>query len=94
MAGVEWRGESAFALEPVTVGPVDWLFSRHRLLSGAAPAAGREMARLGAGEELRLPLKFQGATDHEPAAAFAAIPGHESCILHHNKHELTFLLSR
>ena len=27
MPGVTWRGESAFALEPESVGPVDWLFS-------------------------------------------------------------------
>ena len=27
MPGVEWRGESAFALDPRRVGPVDWLFS-------------------------------------------------------------------
>ena len=26
-SGVEWLGESAFALEPASVGPVDWLFS-------------------------------------------------------------------
>src|SRR6267154_209184 len=27
MPGVEWRGESAFGLDPASVGPVDWLFS-------------------------------------------------------------------
>ena len=35
-------------------------------------------------------VKFQGATDHETAAAFAAIEG--TVLFHgaHNKHELTF----
>jgi 23S rRNA (cytidine2498-2'-O)-methyltransferase len=37
-------------------------------------------------------LKFQGETDHDSAAAFAAIPGARLLHLHHNKHELTFLL--
>ena len=36
-------------------------------------------------------LKFQGATDHESAEAFAAIPGGRLVHLFHNKHELTFL---
>ena len=35
-------------------------------------------------------VKFQGATDHDAAAAFAAIPG--GTLFHgaHNRHELTF----
>ena len=35
-------------------GPVDWLFSRHRLLSGAAAGAGRALAGGGPGAQLRL----------------------------------------
>ena len=38
-------------------------------------------------------IKFQGETDHEAAAAFAAIPGAQVLHLHHNKHELTFMLT-
>ena len=37
-------------------------------------------------------VKFQGATDHDAAAGFAAIPGARLLHLHHNKHELTFCL--
>jgi 23S rRNA (cytidine2498-2'-O)-methyltransferase len=36
-------------------------------------------------------IKFQGATDHDAAAAFAAIPGGRVMHLFHNKHELTFV---
>jgi 23S rRNA (cytidine2498-2'-O)-methyltransferase len=36
-------------------------------------------------------VKFQGATDHASAEAFAAIPGGRLQHLFHNKHELTFL---
>ena len=39
-------------------------------------------------------LKFQGATDHDTVAAFAAIPGGQLMHLFHNKHELTFIWTR
>ena len=45
LPGIEHRSESAFALDPRAVGPVDWLFSRCRVLSGAAAGAGRALAR-------------------------------------------------
>lgn len=35
-------------------------------------------------------IKFQGATDHEAAEAFAAIPGAWLRHVAHNKHELMF----
>lgn len=37
-------------------------------------------------------LKFQGETDHEIAERFKSIRGSRVVHLHHNKHELTFLL--
>jgi 23S rRNA (cytidine2498-2'-O)-methyltransferase len=86
LPGVAWRQESAFALVPR---PVDWLFIDvicypGRLLALVRrwlPHAGRMVCT----------LKFQGATDHAVAAAFAAIPG--SVLFHgaHNKHELTWV---
>ncbi len=85
MPGVDWRQESAFALPPE---PVDWLFSDVicyparllRLVERWLPAA----------RSIVCTVKFQGGTDHEAAAAFAAIPG--AVLFHgaHNKHELTF----
>jgi 23S rRNA (cytidine2498-2'-O)-methyltransferase len=45
LPGIEHRLESAFALDPHTVGPVDWLFLGCRLLPGAASGAGRALAR-------------------------------------------------
>ena len=39
-------------------------------------------------------LKFQGATDRDAAARFAAIPGSQLRHLAHNKHELCWLWSR
>ncbi len=94
MPGVDWRGESAFALEPASVGSVDWLFSDiacypERLLRLVERWRGSGLV-----SNFVCTIKFQGATDHDAAAAFAALPGAEVVHLHHNKHELTFFLAR
>ena len=93
MPGVDWRGESAFALEPASVGSVDWLFSDiacypERLLRLVERWRGSGLV-----SNFVCTIKFQGATDHDAAAAFAALPGAEVVHLHHNKHELTFFLA-
>ena len=93
MPGVEWRGESAFAIEPESIGPVDWLFSDiicypSRLLRLVERWRGSGLVR-----NFVCTLKFQGETDHDSAAAFAALPGAQVLHLHHNKHELTFMLT-
>ena len=66
---------------------------RHRLLSGPPAAAGRALAGVGLVKNFVCTIKFQGETDHDTAAAFAAMPGAQVLHLHHNKHELTFMLS-
>jgi 23S rRNA (cytidine2498-2'-O)-methyltransferase len=38
-------------------------------------------------------VKFQGPTDHEVAARLRALPGARLVHLHHNKHELTLMVS-
>jgi len=92
MPGVDWRGESAFALEPESVGAVDWLFSDivcypERLLRLVERWRGSGLVK-----NFVCTIKFQGETDHDTAAAFAALPGARVEHLHHNKHELTFFL--
>ena len=91
MAGVEFRRESAFGLDPQTVGPVDWLFSDvvcypKRLLGLIERWTSSGMCR-----RFVCTVKFQGATDHETARRLAAIPGARLIHLHHNKHELTWM---
>lgn len=82
---VEYRGESAFALEPFTV---DWLFSDvicypERLL---------ELVRRWDGFAKRMvcTIKFQGATDFAALREFLKIPGSRVRHLSCNKHELTW----
>jgi 23S rRNA (cytidine2498-2'-O)-methyltransferase len=85
------RQESAFALDPREIGPVDWLFSDvicypQRLLKLVQRWLEAETCR-----RFVCTIKFQGKTDHAVARAFAAIPGSRLMHLHHNKHELTWI---
>jgi 23S rRNA (cytidine2498-2'-O)-methyltransferase len=94
MKGVEWRGESAFALDPASVGLVDWLFSDIVCYPARLLTLVERWRASGLVKNFVCTLKFQGETDHASAAAFAGIPGAKLLHLHHNKHELTFLLAR
>ena len=92
LPGVTWRGDSAFALEPASVGPVDWLCSDIVCYPARLLRLVETWRESGLVKNFVCTIKFQGATDHEAAAQFAAIPGAQLVHLHHNKHELTFLL--
>jgi 23S rRNA (cytidine2498-2'-O)-methyltransferase len=92
MPGVTWRGESAFALAPESVGPIDWLFSDIVCYPARLLRLVERWRESGLVRTFVCTIKFQGVTDHETAAGFAAIPAARVLHLHHNKHELTFLL--
>ncbi len=90
LPNVEVREQSAFALTPDEIGPVDWLFSDiicypERLLRLVTAWIDSGRAR-----NLVCTIKFQGETDFAAQAAFAAIRGAQVFHLHQNKHELTF----
>jgi 23S rRNA (cytidine2498-2'-O)-methyltransferase len=91
MPGVTWRRDSAFALDPRTADPVDWLFSD--VICYPARLLGLVERWLDAGKARRFvwTLKFQGATDFATIARFRAIPGSRLLHLAANKHELTWL---
>ena len=91
LAGIDYRRESAFALDPRSIGPVDWLFSDvvcypERLLTLVQRWLAADTVR-----RFVCTVKFQGATDFDAMRAFAAIPGSRLLHLHHNKHELTWV---
>jgi len=90
MPGVTMREESAFALDPAKEPPVDWLFSDVICYPARLLTLVQRWIAAGTARNLVCTVKFQGATDHETAAAFAAIEG--TVLFHgaHNKHELTF----
>ena len=90
MPGVRIRAESAFALDPAREPPVDWLFSDVICYPARLLTLVQRWIAAGTARNLVCTVKFQGATDHDAAAAFAAIEG--AVLFHgaHNKHELTF----
>ncbi len=92
MPGVEWRGESAFGLDPASVGPVDWLFSDVICYPSRLLRLVERCRASGLVKNFVCTIKFQGETDHETAATFAGLPGARVLHLHYNQHELTFML--
>ena len=91
MPGVTWREGSAFALPPE---PVDWLVCDVIAYPDRLLALVQRWIASGLARNIVCTVKFQGATDHAAAAAFAAIPGGRLAHLFHNKHELTFWWQR
>ncbi len=94
LPGVTARQESAFALDPAREAPVDWLFSDVIAYPSRLLTLVRAWIEAGTVGRIVCTLKFQAATDHATAEAFAAIPGGRVLHLFHNKHELTFLWAR
>ena len=90
LPGIEHRLESAFALDPRAVGPVDWLFSDVVCYPARLLALVERWLAAGTCRRFVCTIKFQGETDHETARRFAAIPGSQLRHLFHNKHELTW----
>ncbi|MBY5164107.1 SAM-dependent methyltransferase [Salsipaludibacter albus] len=89
LPNVTWQEGSAFALAPEDVGPVDWWCSDivaypDRLLDLAT-----RWLESGLVHNLVCTIKFQGVTDHDVTARFAALPNARVFHLDQNKHELT-----
>jgi 23S rRNA (cytidine2498-2'-O)-methyltransferase len=91
LPNVEQRQESAFALDPRSVGRVDWLFSDVICYPKRLLTTVRKWLEAGNVARFACTIKFQGATDFEAMRDFAAIPGSRLLHLHHNKHELTWV---
>ncbi|MCC6470997.1 MAG: hypothetical protein IT563_21955 [Alphaproteobacteria bacterium] len=91
LPGVEARRESAFALDPAALGPVDWLCCDVVCYPSRLLGLVRRWLDAGRARNFVCTLKFQGPTDHATAREFAAIPGSRLLHLFHNKHELTWI---
>jgi 23S rRNA (cytidine2498-2'-O)-methyltransferase len=91
LPGVSFLGQSAFSLRPTDIGPVDWLCSDVICYPERLYRLVMQWLEHGLARRFVCTLKFQGATDHATARAFAAIPGARLMHLHHNKHELTWI---
>lgn len=91
LPGVESRQASAFALDPQSVPPVDWLCSDVVCYPARLLSLVRRWLDSGRARNFVCTLKFQGPTDHATQREFQAIPGSRLLHLHHNKHELTWI---
>jgi 23S rRNA (cytidine2498-2'-O)-methyltransferase len=91
LPGIEFRRGSAFALDPRTVGSVDWLFSDIVCYPAKLLTLVRKWLDAGSVRRFVCTVKFQGAIDVATVRQFAAIPGSRLLHLHHNKRELTWL---
>jgi 23S rRNA (cytidine2498-2'-O)-methyltransferase len=91
LPGIEYRGQSAFALDPQVLGPIDWLFSDIACYPARLLALIERWLAAGTCRRFLCTIKFQGETDHAVMRRFAAIPGAQLRHLHHNKHELTWI---
>lgn len=89
LANVTVRPGSAFALDPDEVGPLDWWCSDLAAYPDRLHALVSRWLASGRVRNLVCTVKLQGATDHEAAARFAALPGAQLVHLAQNKHELT-----
>ena len=87
---IEHRPESAFALDPRALGPVDWLCSDVVCYPARLLALVERWLAAGTCRRFVCTIKFQGETDHQTARRFAAVPGSQLRHLFHNKHELTW----
>ena len=91
LPNVVYRRESAFALEPQSFGRVDWLVADIACYPPRLLTLVRKWLAAGTVRRFICTIKFQGATDLDVMAEFAAIPGSRLIHLHHNKHELTLI---
>jgi 23S rRNA (cytidine2498-2'-O)-methyltransferase len=91
LQGIAYHRESAFALEPRAVGPVDWLFSDIICYPRRLLRLVQKWLESGDARRFVCSIKFQGPTDFEVMRQFSAIPGSRLLHLHHNKHELTWI---
>lgn len=90
MPGVSVRQESAFGLEPAKEQMVDWLLSDIICYPARLLGLVKRWMEAGKARNYLCTIKFQGATDHDVMAEFAAIPGARLFHASHNKHEVTF----
>ena len=74
LPGIEYRGESAFALDPDAVGPVDWLFSDVVCYPARLLALVERWLAAGTCRNFVCTIKFQGDTDHATAATIRRDP--------------------
>ncbi|MBF0481940.1 MAG: hypothetical protein HQK81_04445 [Desulfovibrionaceae bacterium] len=94
LPNVEELVGSAFAIDPVKFGPVDWLFSDVVCYPERLYGLVSRWLAAGAAANFVCTVKLQGATDFAALEKFRSIPDSRLLHLYHNKHELTWIKLR
>jgi 23S rRNA (cytidine2498-2'-O)-methyltransferase len=92
MPGIESVKASAFSVQPATSEPFDWIFSDVVCYPKRLWTWVERWLRSGKCRRFVCTLKFQGTGHYGVIERFAAVPGSRIVHLHHNKHELTWML--
>ena len=96
MSGVEYLRHDAFTLKPEDIGPVDWVFCDVACYPPRLYEWAEKWRASGLCSNFVCTIKMQGSVatniDFETPKRFAEIPGSTVVHLHHNKHELTWML--
>ncbi len=91
---VEFRQQSAFAIDPRTIEPVDWMFCDVACYPQRLLELVKRWIEAGAARRIVATVKFQGPTDLAVQRQFSAIASSTLQHLYHNKHELTWIWTR
>lgn len=91
MPNVRYVRSSAFALEPESLGPVDWLCCDVACYPDRLLKMIRRWLEAGNCRNFICTVKLQGEPDHGTLSALAAVPGARLVHLSHNRHELTWI---
>lgn len=87
---IEFRRESAFALAPDALPPVDWLLCDVACYPARLHALLARWVASGRCRRIIATVKLQGPWEPEQTEALCAMPGSQLVHLHHNKNELTW----
>lgn len=90
LPNIRYVAESAFALKPQDIGPVDWLFSDIICYPERLLRLVRDWKASGLARNMICTIKFQGKTDFDAIRNFLDIPHSFAFHLHNNKHEITW----
>jgi 23S rRNA (cytidine2498-2'-O)-methyltransferase len=88
---VRYVKDSAFALDPASVGRVDWMLSDVICYPSRSAALIERWLVAHPHASFVVTIKLQGETDTSAVRALERVPGARLVHLHHNRHELTWI---
>lgn len=91
LPNIKYLQQSAFGLDPASVGKVDWLFSDIICYPERLLRLVENWKNSGLVRNMVCTIKFQGETDHAAVRKFLEHSGSFAMHLYNNKHEITWV---